>query len=53
MKKHFSEDAAIDLAELFVEKEKVDKKLEKLELNRKKRNERKELKKEKYYVTYN
>ena len=40
MGKNFS-DSALELAELFIEKEKVDEKIEKLKLNQKKRNERK------------
>jgi hypothetical protein len=34
-------DSALELAEILIEKEKVDKKIEKLEYNKRKRNERK------------
>ena len=37
-------DSALDLAELLVEKEKVDKKSEKLKLNKKRRNDRRKSK---------
>lgn len=39
--RRFSNDAALDLAEILAEKQKVDEKIEKLELNKKRRNEKK------------
>jgi hypothetical protein len=39
--KRFSNDTALDLAEILAEKQKIDEKIEKLELNKKRRNEKK------------
>ena len=39
--RRFSNDTALDLAEILAEKQKIDEKIEKLELNKKRRNEKK------------